>query len=356
MPRVFLSHTHSDKPFVRTLAHKLQTRGVRVWVDEAEIKIGDSLIEKIEEGILDSDYLAAILSPNSIQSAWVKEELRSVLTRQIVGKSIKVLPILIDDCEIPLFLQEKMYLDLRSWEVPGIFDAQLDRLMQDIGIDCCAICNTTGMEFVRIPEGVFKYGNDGKKIYLDEFWIGKYPLTKETFAPFLATSPTIGLNFPEDYLERLNDRHPATNLTLLEAKAYAKWAGYSIPTVKQWEKAARGDDGRHRPWGNVWDAIRCNCGEAKIGHTTPVDAYPNGRSPYGCYDMVGNVVEMTSSGQWSDDSDFLEIEYYFCKGGSFRSSNISCCYNFKWRSSTRCDSIGVRFVIENPSTDQFTIT
>lgn len=68
MASIFLSHTHKDKPFVRKLAQALEINGVRVWVDEAEIKVGDSLITKIEEGIKDVDYLGVILTPTSVSS------------------------------------------------------------------------------------------------------------------------------------------------------------------------------------------------------------------------------------------------------------------------------------------------
>jgi len=75
LSNVFLSHSHSDKPFARRLAKELEAAGHGVWIDEAEIDIGDSLIEKIRNGIDQVDYVAAILSRASIDSAWVTREL-----------------------------------------------------------------------------------------------------------------------------------------------------------------------------------------------------------------------------------------------------------------------------------------
>jgi hypothetical protein len=93
-PSIFLSHNREDKEFVRHLADDLRRANVTVWVDEAEIRIGDSIIEKIEEGLKGSEYLGVVLSPNSVASRWVKEELRAVLHHQIGGRNFTILPIL----------------------------------------------------------------------------------------------------------------------------------------------------------------------------------------------------------------------------------------------------------------------
>jgi hypothetical protein len=108
---IFLSHNKEDKEFVRRLADDLQRAGVTAWVDEAEIRIGDSIIRKIQEGILGSEYLGVVLSPNSVSSRWVQEELNSVMNLQITGRGKTVLPLLYQPCEIPLFLCDKVYAD-----------------------------------------------------------------------------------------------------------------------------------------------------------------------------------------------------------------------------------------------------
>ena len=83
MNGVFLSHNHADKPFVRRLAWNLRFVGINVWLDEAEIDIGDSLIGKISEGIQSTDYVAACLSPDSVRSSWVTIELQMAMTKEI---------------------------------------------------------------------------------------------------------------------------------------------------------------------------------------------------------------------------------------------------------------------------------
>ncbi len=114
MSSIFLSHNSKDKPFVRKLANDLRRKGHYAWIDEAEIKVGDSLIEKIEEGIEQTDFLGVIISSNSVDSEWVKREVRIALTQEISGKKVKVLPILLEEVEIPIFLTDKKYADFTS--------------------------------------------------------------------------------------------------------------------------------------------------------------------------------------------------------------------------------------------------
>lgn len=131
MPTLFLSHSSKDKFFVGKLAEKFNEHGVKVWIDEAEIKIGDSLLEKITEGVKTSDYLVIILSHNSVESNWVQKELQMAMTREILGSKV-ILPLLIEKCEIPFFLKDKLYADFTD---PREFDNAFVKLLDAIGIN-----------------------------------------------------------------------------------------------------------------------------------------------------------------------------------------------------------------------------
>lgn len=114
MPNLFLSHTSIDKPFVEKLAKDLKRIGVNVWFDKWEIRVGDSITWKIEEGIRENDFLCIVLSPESLNSEWVKSELGSAWSKQMKTKRIIVLPILYRDCNIPSFLVDRKYADFRE--------------------------------------------------------------------------------------------------------------------------------------------------------------------------------------------------------------------------------------------------
>jgi hypothetical protein len=129
---IFLSHTSADKPFVRQLRKDLIAGGVsRVWIDEAEIEIGDSLIAKIEEGLRETRYIGVVLSKKSITAPWVKRELESAITREIAGGDVVVLPLLYEKCDLPPFLAGKLYADFTD---SAKYDEELSKLIRRLRI------------------------------------------------------------------------------------------------------------------------------------------------------------------------------------------------------------------------------
>jgi hypothetical protein len=116
--RVFISHASQDKPFVRKLVKELKAHHLKVWFDEQEIKVGDSIVSKISAGMKDSDYLLVVLSKASVASRWVQEELNAALMNELSGKGLVVLSALIEKCDIPPLLLHRLYADFRnSFEV-----------------------------------------------------------------------------------------------------------------------------------------------------------------------------------------------------------------------------------------------
>jgi hypothetical protein len=131
VPSIFLSHNSADKPFVRKLAERLTESGATVWLDEAQLQIGDSLVDKISEAIHTVDFVAAVISSNSIRSKWVKKELSLALSKEMRRDSVVVLPVVIDDCELPPTLADKLYADFRD---PTKFDQSAVKLLRAMGL------------------------------------------------------------------------------------------------------------------------------------------------------------------------------------------------------------------------------
>jgi hypothetical protein len=128
-PKVFLSHSHEDKEFVNKLASDLQKAGIRTWVDEAEILVGESLLKKIATAIdSEVDFVAAILSKRSVESGWVQKELELAMNKEIPNKEVVVLPLIIEDCAIPTYLKGKLYLRFES----DAYCSQVDVLIDHI--------------------------------------------------------------------------------------------------------------------------------------------------------------------------------------------------------------------------------
>jgi TIR domain len=122
---VFLSHSSLDKPFVTRLAIDLLKSGIPVWFDKWEMDTGDSLLESIADGISDTTRLVLVLSKNSIGSSWVKRELRIALEKEERVGGTFLLPVRLDECEIPLLIGDRLYADFRD---PQSYYESLDRL------------------------------------------------------------------------------------------------------------------------------------------------------------------------------------------------------------------------------------
>lgn len=114
MSKIFLSHASIDKPFVEKLAEDLKKRGVQVWYDKWEIKVGDSILWKIEEGIEESDYLAIVISKEAWESDWVRKEIEAAFQKQVEMQAKFILPVFYRNCKIPFLLSGTKYADFRK--------------------------------------------------------------------------------------------------------------------------------------------------------------------------------------------------------------------------------------------------
>ena len=144
-------------------------------------------------------------------------------------------------------------------------------------------------------------------LILPAFRIGRYAVTNGLYRRFVEATGRGWRSFEADRPERATC--PAVYVSWHDARAYCEWLTgvwsaegrigpdeeVRLPTEAEWEKAARGDDGRIWPWGDVWNKTKCNNQELGVGDTTPVGMFPQGKGPYGCLDMAGNVWEWTRS-------------------------------------------------------------
>jgi len=147
----------------------------------------------------------------------------------------------------------------------------------------------TGM--VHVPEGTFLSGKEGESRYLPAFYIDRTEVTNAQYAAFVkATGHPAPSHFAGGSPPAGKGDHPVVNVALPDALAYAKWAGKRLPTEHEWERAARGTDGRAYPWGDEWEEGKGHFGRSG---TVPVGSMPFDRSPDGVMDLGGNVMEMT---------------------------------------------------------------
>ena len=112
MSNVFMSHSSDDKPIVRRLAGRIKDAGHTVWLDEEQLHIGDSLVDGLGESVTTADFVVVALSPSSVASPWVRQELNAALADQIERSQTKVLPVVVGPCEIPPLLRDRIYADV----------------------------------------------------------------------------------------------------------------------------------------------------------------------------------------------------------------------------------------------------
>ncbi|CAG0992114.1 gamma-glutamyl hercynylcysteine S-oxide synthase [Anaerolineales bacterium] len=369
--KVFLCHSKDDKTKVRELYQRLVADGYDAWFDEEKLMPGKEWDLEIRQAVRESDVVVVCLSNGSVaKTGYVQKEIRFALDiadEQPEG-AIYLVPAKLEECQVPARVSK--------WQWVSLFESSgYEKLKLSLNLRA----NTVGAsisyfiepQMARIPEGKFLMGStllqaqtvleeesgnseDWKEwigweqpqhiVELSEYFIGKYPITNREYQAFLRDvkcSPPYGWNgdqFPTD-----KGSHPVVYVSWDNAVAYCKWLSgktskpYRLPTEAEWEKAARSEDGRTYPWGNEFDPEKANTDEANIGGTSDVGKFsPQGDSPYGCADMIGNVWEWCADAvekngnkkrKVADDQETtLQNSLYVVRGGSFyRAKGIARC-------------------------------
>ena len=183
-------------------------------------------------------------------------------------------------------------------------------------------------EMLLVPTGLFLMGSQPgpgiepseipqHEVMLSAYYIGKYPITNREYAEFISRekgkdAPETGWTGRKPLPDKID--YPVVGVTWHDACAYCQWLSqqtgrnYRLPTEAEWEKAARGTDGRTYPWGDRWIDGRCNVGGER-GQLMAVSAYPDGASPYGCRDILGNTQEWTSTLWSTGDTEVYRYPY-----------------------------------------------
>ena len=124
---MFLSYAHADKPLAQDIAARLKRLGVRVWIDEGELRVGDSIIERISSALEDVHFVVALISASSVSSSWCSKELSLATTGGLRRKGVKVLPLRVGNTEMPVSLMDTLYLQLDPMNI----EATVERLVND---------------------------------------------------------------------------------------------------------------------------------------------------------------------------------------------------------------------------------
>lgn len=259
------------------------------------------------------------------------------------------------------------------------------------------------MEMVAAPAGDFIMGTDDPEAPDWEkpqhirpmehaYWIGRYDVTREQYKAFCQATGRAapGAAHFDDKLNEDTSRHPVVMVSWDDAQAYCAWAGLALPSDAQWEKAARGADGRKYPWGNDWDPTRANYLDASVPgdkilmgngktldehmaafggrdlehddgfpYTSPVGSFPTGVSPYGALDMAGNVFNWVED--WWDAAGFPRTAHgdftppkdgtwHVDRGSSWGNPGVTACrttMRYGYPPSERNEHLGFR-VLLNP--------
>jgi formylglycine-generating enzyme required for sulfatase activity len=351
--RVFVSHSHQDNIYSREFVGALRRHGYQVWYDEHNLSWG-ALRPTIEKEMPLCQHFIAIFSPNAVTSDWVNAEIDAALSLLKEGVLHTITFVVARECDVPLLLRRWKRIEgsgggaigaeaaagraaaiLASAAITAkpsgvlvpvpispapplvapvlpteVFPSRLVKLgfiaqeRNSVKYILPPVCS--------VPAGEFLMGSDKlrekdpqadaqpqHRVTLAAYSIARFPVTVAEYACFVKMAKH---RQPVGWANKIqNLDHPIADVSWNDAVAYAEWLTkatghlWRLPSEAEWEKAARGTDGRIYPWGDMFDPSRANTGESRKRGTTAVGSFSKWASPYGVEEMAGNIWEWTSS-------------------------------------------------------------
>ncbi len=377
MPKIFISYRRAD---TKSACGRIYDRLVdafskeNIFKDVEVIPLGVDFRKYIQGEISVADVVLVVIGPDwsriidehrNDPKDFVRIEIESALQQ---GKL--TIPVLVEgakmpfDADLPESIQSLAFLNAAVIDDDPNFHRDVTRMIRELERPIFHLGTKPpvapailppSFEWINIPGGELMLKD---KYYVgtftvEPFVIAKYPITNAQFQVFVDAPDGYHETRWWDYsseARKWRDENPApmyttyadgdlprTNVTWYEAVAFCRWlsehTGQSItlPTEQQWQRAAQWDDRRIYPWGNKWDASRCNTKESGIGKPTPVTRYANGASPYGVMDMSGNVWEWCLNEYGKPRNvQFSGTEARVLRGGSFDEYGhcTACAYRY----------------------------
>lgn len=338
--KIFLSYASQDREIAQSINHALREQGHDVFFDREDLMPGEEFHNQIRQTIERADLFVFLMSEHAIDpGSYTLNEL-GIAEKVFKKASGRLLPVMLQPISmdrLPTFAMSVTLLQSPG-NIPAAVADAVHRIAQKqrrnsftkIGAGVAAIALIgAGAWFARssgepaqtikgnddaplmlVPAGNFTKGDDvespQREIYLDAFYIDRYEVTTGRYAKFLAATGSVR---PPDGWESLalerGGELPVIGVDWSDAAAYCKWAARRLPTDTEWEKAARGTDGRTYPWGNgsptLEHANHVNASpEAYAGGLKNVGTHGAGRSPFGVDDLAGNAAEWVAD--WYADS------------------------------------------------------
>jgi len=323
MSGIFSSYRRDDSAgYAGRLYDRLSDRFGKdqVFMDVAKIEPGLDFVEVIEEAVGSCDVLIALIGKQwlTITDATGRrrlddpEDLVRLEIAAALSRNIRVIPVLVRGATMPRSRDLPKALEKlarrNALEISDTrFDYDVNRLIETLE-SAIPLPPTPEPEMTLIPAGEFLMGSDpnvNKKagggeqpqhtLYLPDYHLAKTPVTQAQYAAFVQATGHRAPSSSESWAEPYNwsgstppkskGNHPVVLVSWHDAVAYCNWLAeitgkpYHLPSEAEWEKGARGTDGRIYPWGNRWDVKRCNSEEGGKGGTTPAGVYPEGVSP-----------------------------------------------------------------------------